>query len=683
MSCIRFRWALLVSVLAGCNGGGSASPPPPGGWKPPQILSFSPTAGPVGTSVVLQGILFAEKPEQNRVRFNGTTATVESASANEIVAAVPMGATTGPIEVTTPGGSTRTRQPFTVLVSSTVPGVSWTTRLMGPRSVEGLAWDGRKLVSVGDAIQTSSDVLRWEERMALTGLAAVAWNGQMFMAVGRSAFSYSSPTGLTWSRNPAAGAEISSLASSGPLWVAVGRSGAIRTSVEGTSWTTVSPPTTNDLTSVAWNGSQFVAVGRQGSIITSPDGATWTMRASGTSDDFTAVGATSSLLVATTSPSNNSPSTIVTSSDGVTWTARARDLAWGNAIIHAAGRWVVAGDYRVVTSTDGVSWALSANSVGILSSIVHTGDQFVAIGQTGSSVPASWTSPDGLAWQMRSSAQKFQAAARSGADGRLVAVALSNVSLASTDNGASWQSGGLETTAGDIFLDVEWFAGAQRFVALAVQGANERIHTSSDGVTWTAGAYAPYDRGLGASPTLLVNVGASLSGRGLATSMDGVTWTTRTVPSTQILQDAFWTGSQFIAVGNAGTIITSPDGASWTLRTSGTSAVLRGAAASPALTVVVGDSGTILTSRDGAAWELHPSGVQATLSQVVWTGGEFVAVGSAGRVLRSTDGTSWTVQPTPYTNALFGSEAFDLIGAVWTGSRLVAVGSRGLVATSP
>jgi len=567
-----------------------------------------------------------------------------------------------------------------------IPGIGWTTRLLGPRgSPAGLAWNGERLVTVGESIQSSSDGLRWEEQMALIRLNDVAWNGRTFMAVGPATWTFTSMTGLQWNRNPAAGAELQALASSGALWVAVGRAGAARTSVDGTTWTTVATPTTKDLRALAWSGSQFVAGGPEGLIMTSPDGASWTMRTSGTTDDITAVGASSSLMVATTFPSNSSPSAVLTSPDGVTWTVRARGLPSANHIIQAAGRWVLVGDYRVVTSSDGVNFEVSASNVGMLESIVHTGRELVAIGATGSSVPAVYSSPDGREWTMRSSAQRFTAVARASTDGRLVAVAQSEVSLASTDGGTSWRFGALTDGTGALFLDVEWSPALNRFVALAQEGANERIYTSEDGLAWSRGVDPPFHGALGASPTLLVDVGASLGGRGLATSPDGATWTTHAVPTTQRLEDVFWTGTQFIAVGNGGTIVTSPDGGVWTLRTSGTTAALHGAAASPALTVVVGDDGTILTSRDGATWGPRPSMGHAALRRVVWTGDAFVAVGSGGTALRSTDGASWTVHATPYTKPLFGSDPFDLNDAVWTGpgGRLVVVGTRGLVATSP
>ncbi len=63
----------------------------------PTITSFTPKAGPVGTSVVITGANLAGTAG---VKFNGTAATFTENSATGVTATVPTGATTGRITVT-------------------------------------------------------------------------------------------------------------------------------------------------------------------------------------------------------------------------------------------------------------------------------------------------------------------------------------------------------------------------------------------------------------------------------------------------------------------------------------------------------------------------------------------------------------------------------------------------------
>jgi hypothetical protein len=85
----------------------------------PTITSFTPSFGPVGTSVVITGTLFATTAANNTVKFNGTTAaTPTSVSATSLTVVVPAGATSGPITVTTAGGTGTSLSNFTVGTSA-------------------------------------------------------------------------------------------------------------------------------------------------------------------------------------------------------------------------------------------------------------------------------------------------------------------------------------------------------------------------------------------------------------------------------------------------------------------------------------------------------------------------------------------------------------------------------------
>ena len=80
----------------------------------PTISSFSPSSGKAGTQVVILGSGLTEASE---VTFGGVKATAFVVnSASQITATVPTGALTGPIAITTPGGTATSSGTFTVIL---------------------------------------------------------------------------------------------------------------------------------------------------------------------------------------------------------------------------------------------------------------------------------------------------------------------------------------------------------------------------------------------------------------------------------------------------------------------------------------------------------------------------------------------------------------------------------------
>ncbi|QUV86159.1 FG-GAP repeat protein [Chloracidobacterium sp. E] len=98
------------------------------GPTPPIISNFTPPSGPVGTVVNIFGANFANV---TNVRFNGVNATFTVASPTQITATVPAGATTGPISITGPGGTTTSSTPFVVLETPTLTGFAPTSGPVG------------------------------------------------------------------------------------------------------------------------------------------------------------------------------------------------------------------------------------------------------------------------------------------------------------------------------------------------------------------------------------------------------------------------------------------------------------------------------------------------------------------------------------------------------------------------
>ena len=80
----------------------------------PTITSISPSSGVVGTSVTITGTNFSSTLASNTVKFNGTTASLSSGNTTQLVATVPVGATTGKITVTVGANTATSSSDFTI-----------------------------------------------------------------------------------------------------------------------------------------------------------------------------------------------------------------------------------------------------------------------------------------------------------------------------------------------------------------------------------------------------------------------------------------------------------------------------------------------------------------------------------------------------------------------------------------
>jgi hypothetical protein len=87
----------------------------------PTISTFTPSSGPVGTSVSIAG---TNLTGTTAVAFNGTSATFTVNSPTQIAATVPLGATTGLISVATPAGNATSATAFTVTTTQLAPTIT-------------------------------------------------------------------------------------------------------------------------------------------------------------------------------------------------------------------------------------------------------------------------------------------------------------------------------------------------------------------------------------------------------------------------------------------------------------------------------------------------------------------------------------------------------------------------------
>jgi hypothetical protein len=102
----------LWSNAANSGNGGCVQGAPVAQFSP-SIASIAPTVAAVGQQVTIGG---ANLSGATKVAFHGTAATVVSDSDSAVTALVPPGLTSGPISVTTAGGTATSTQSFTVAV---------------------------------------------------------------------------------------------------------------------------------------------------------------------------------------------------------------------------------------------------------------------------------------------------------------------------------------------------------------------------------------------------------------------------------------------------------------------------------------------------------------------------------------------------------------------------------------
>jgi hypothetical protein len=259
-------------------------------------------------------------------------------------------------------------------------------------SVEGLAWDGKKMVAVGQALASDFDVPS-------------------------TAFVLTSPDGLTWTRReldaPKPFTVLHAAASSGSRYVAVGGEfvpdyegghlghykGYVLVSSDGVDWSQgyLEAAELPELHGVTWTGTLFVAVAT-GMILTSPDGTEWTRHMTDQAGDSI----TATLRTVAKIPGGLVASGwrgTLTSPDGTAWTLR--EVSEDGLLGFATDGNIVVGVGQVVrTSSDGgVTWVERASQTS-WSAVVWTGSRFVAVGGYGASGIVG-TSPDGITWTER------------------------------------------------------------------------------------------------------------------------------------------------------------------------------------------------------------------------------------------------------------------------------------------
>lgn len=209
----------------------------------------------------------------------------------------------------------------------------------------------------------------------------VAWNGSIWIAVGRSATSWYaiSRDGINWQQQASSlFDEAYSIAWNGSYWMVAGEGSAysLASSTDGLSWSGI----TNSKTffsvrasDIVWNGVKWTAYGSPTTIATSTNGSTWNIE-NGVVADLSSV-LLSSPTIAVTSSSGANPNYAFDLSASTSWTSSTSLYDSGTGTYTgsdvAGGEWIridLTSSYSVkhytISSTNATQWTFSGSSDG-------------------------------------------------------------------------------------------------------------------------------------------------------------------------------------------------------------------------------------------------------------------------------------------------------------------------------
>lgn len=537
-------------------------------------------------------------------------------------------------------------------------GLDWNEQNIGTTDyhLSDVIWNGEQFFVTANnsqdiqssAIYTSPDGITWKKQVTEPDyLKRLAWNGQRVVALGDNVI-LNSPDGINWTRVEIPNyIDLRDIAGRNNQFVAVGLTdssrGLLFTSPDGINWSENLLETQTRLVRIATNGQEFLAWGynanQEHMILGSTDGHTWEVRKKhelqwhGHYNINRLVWNGQSFVVL-----GQSSNGFDASPDGKEWQFyriyRISRYYWSLFDLATNGSRFVLISNRILTSTDNVHWISPiALTQGSIRQMTSNEQQFVALAYYSDEINEILNSPDGINWTVQP--LDFSMIGSTWGNQQFVAIGRSTVgktfALTSPD-GIHWQQHQEVSDIKPKSLKIVW--NGTQFVAVG-SNQNQRIliMTSSDGRNW-----------------ILQN----LEQQNL--DVEGK------------LYDIIWTGSQFVAVGEGrlpphGLVLTSPDGFTWTKHEMEASR-LRAIAYNGNQYVMIGKDGLygnihIYKSLDGIHWNRKIPQIfheYAELGDIIWTGTEFIAIGSEGVILSSPNGEQW-VQENSGTNVALTSIA--------------------------
>jgi RHS repeat-associated protein len=157
------------------------------------VVWVSPGSGAVGAKVIVYGTGFSATPANDTVKFNGTTATVTSATTTQLAVAVPTGASTGTVTVTVGASTATSPSTFTVKSTSGAPTIS------GFSPSGGVAGTAVTLSGTNFATTATNDVVAFNGIRAQTVSATATSVATVAPPAGSGRISIATPAGTATS----------------------------------------------------------------------------------------------------------------------------------------------------------------------------------------------------------------------------------------------------------------------------------------------------------------------------------------------------------------------------------------------------------------------------------------------------------------------------------------------------
>ena len=311
-----------------------------------------------------------------------------------------------------------------------------------------------------------------------------------------------------------------------------------------------------------------------------------------------------------------------------------------------------------VTNTSGHS----STALNISAFVIYT-QQFIAVGSAGTILNSS----DGITWTSRNSETSEDLNRIAYGNGIYFAVG-NNSTFAYSVDGLIWKI----NVTGNVNINDILYVGNSMFVAVFnsfIIATCESCNTNPK--NWDVKDLKQNDQendlyGVTLGTYDIVFVGnngwLAYDKKSTTSAWNGSIWS-KSSGTSKKLWDICYGNSNFIAVGDNGTILTSPENGTsyatssvsptWTSR-SGTTNTLFDVIYENNIFMTVGDNGTILTSSDGTTWTTRSSGTTKKLSGITYGNSTFMIVGDSGTILTSSDGTTWTTRSSGTTNNLSG-----------------------------